>query len=249
MARTIAFQLYSARDAGPIEPQLARLAALGYDAVEPWPPAYEDPAALRRMLDARGLACPTFHFPLAELRAAPSRAVEVASTLGAETIVVPFMASEERPADARGWRALGEELAGIGSDLRARDLALAWHNHDFEYVRLDDGSRPIDHLMAAQGLALELDIGWVVRAGADPLAEVTRFAPRLAALHMKDVRSREDTAKDGWAAVGAGTIDWPTLVEPILASAARHLIVEHDAPADWSAVAERSLATLRDLGL
>ena len=48
---------------------------------------------------------------------------------------------------ARAWPAHAAALAEAG-------LKLAWHNHDFEYVTLPDGSRPIDHLLAAPGVSV-----------------------------------------------------------------------------------------------
>jgi sugar phosphate isomerase/epimerase len=56
--------------------------------------------------------------------------------------------------------------------LAEHGLKLAWHNHDFEYQRLPDGSRPIDHLIGAAGVFFEPDIGWIVRAGTDTMKDV-----------------------------------------------------------------------------
>ena len=44
-------------------------------------------------------------------------------------------------------------LAKGAESVRSAGLKIAWHNHDFEYRKLSDGSRPIDHLFAAPGLA------------------------------------------------------------------------------------------------
>ena len=58
----ISFQLYSARNFPPIEKQLETLAAIGFDAVEPFGGAYKaDPKALRAKCDALGLTIPTCH--------------------------------------------------------------------------------------------------------------------------------------------------------------------------------------------
>src|SRR5215217_8013993 len=65
MPYRIAYQLYSSRSFPPLAEQLPQLKAMGYDAVEPWLPAYEaDPALFRRQLDDAGLACYGFHMPL-----------------------------------------------------------------------------------------------------------------------------------------------------------------------------------------
>ena len=69
MAYPIAYQLYSSRNFPPLEAQLPILKGFGYDAIEPWLPAYEadDGVSFRRALDATGLKCFGFHMPLAGL--------------------------------------------------------------------------------------------------------------------------------------------------------------------------------------
>ena len=45
--------------------------------------------------------------------------------------------------------------------------------------------------------------------------------------------------QDGWADVGAGTIDWRRLV-PALSATDAIMVVEHDNPSDWERFARRS---------
>ena len=68
MAYPIAYQLYSSRKFPPLEAQFPALKAMGYDAIEPWLPAYEaSPKDFRSQLDDAGLGCLGFHMPLAGL--------------------------------------------------------------------------------------------------------------------------------------------------------------------------------------
>ena len=61
----------------------------------------------------------------------------------------------------------------------ASGFRLAYHNHDFEFVTLDDGSRLMDVLLAAEpALLWEADVGWLIRAGEDSLAWLDRYADR-----------------------------------------------------------------------
>lgn len=90
MPYRIAYQLYSSRSFPPLAEQLPQLKAMGYDAVEPWLPAYEaDPALFRRQLDDAGLACYGFHMPLAGLVQEPHRFIDIALTLGASVMIPP----------------------------------------------------------------------------------------------------------------------------------------------------------------
>ncbi|WEK52505.1 MAG: sugar phosphate isomerase/epimerase [Candidatus Kaistia colombiensis] len=244
----ISFQLYSARNFPPLETVLEGLAKIGYDAVEPYYPLYGDDAAgYRSKVDAVGLVTPTFHAPLDGVVSDTSRFIDIAKTIGAETIVIPYLVAEQRPTDVDGWKKLHESFAGAAEKAKAAGLGLGYHNHDFEYVTLADGSRPIDHLIG-NGVVSELDIGWVARAGKDAAAEIDRLADSTIAFHIKDIAPAGTTEEDGWADVGHGTIDWKVLWPHIeKAKKANILVAEHDNPADWKRFAERSFAAIKAL--
>src|SRR5690606_36982278 len=107
-ATRISFQLYSARNAPSIEAVLSALAAIGYDAVEPFAVNYmDDPAAFRALADRHGLKIPSAHMPFALLRDDTARAIEISQVLGLETVVAPYLDEAARPVDEDGWRALG----------------------------------------------------------------------------------------------------------------------------------------------
>lgn len=244
----ISFQLYSARNFPPLETVLEGLAAIGYDAVEPYYPLYgEDPAGYRRKVDAVGLVTPTFHAPLDGVTGDTNRFIDIAGTIGARHIVAPYVVAEERPADADGWKKIHDALALAAEKAKAAGLGVGWHNHDFEYVALADGSRPID-LLIGSGVSSELDIGWVVRAGKDAAAEIDALAGETIAFHIKDLAPAGTTVDDGWTNVGDGVVDWKALWPHIAkAPKAEVLVAEHDNPSNWKIFAERSFAAIKAL--
>jgi sugar phosphate isomerase/epimerase len=252
MPYPIAYQLYSSRNFPPLFDQFPILKAMGYDAIEPWLPAYEaDPQAFRRALDDAGLQCFGFHMPLAGLVNEPQRFIDIAQTLGATYLIPPYVTTEERQPTADYWRGLGEKLARGAEAAAKHGLAVAWHNHDFEFVSLPDGTRPIDHIFEAGGGAVkfEIDCGWIVRAGADPAAELRRFADRIVAIQTKDTAPLGTVEDDGWTATGDGIIDWAALVPLFRETKADHIVTEHDNPSDWQLFARRSIEHLKALGL
>jgi len=244
----ISFQLYGARNFPPLEPQLESLAAIGYDAVEPYGGNYQtDPKGLRAKTDALGLTIPTAHMPLAHLEEDRTRVIDIAKTLGLETVIIPHVGGDARPSTVEGWKALGHRLSEHAGHLAEAGLRLGWHNHDFEYVKLADGSRPIDHILAANGVRFEPDIGWIVRAGADAAAEIRKESSKIAAFHVKDTAKAGVTKDDGWTDVGAGIIDWKALWPAIAGSGADLLVMEHDNPSDWRSFAANSYKYLNGL--
>lgn len=220
------------------------LAEMGYDAVEAWAPDFEHPGEFRRRLDDVGLVCMGFHLPFWDLVKNPGKYIEIAHRIGDRPILIPpYLYKEERPVDADGWRRIGELLAEAAEPVVASGLKLAWHNHDFEYVQLPSGERPIDLMLEAAGpkVGFEVDFAWVLRGGADPLTELKRYAPRISSIQVKDTAPIGTEVEDGWTAPGDGIIDWNSLWPAFAATEAEFLVVEHDNPADWRATAERAL--------
>lgn len=248
-AAPLSFQLYSARNFPPLDAVLARLRELGYGAVEPYGAMYDDPAAFRAAIDRHGLAAPSAHIRLGDLRDRPGWVVETARTIGIALVACPFLMPDERPADAAGWAAFGRELAGIAARLKSEGLAFAWHNHDFEFAALPDGSVPMQHILAGGPDVLwEADAAWIVRGGHDPLEWIARHPGRIPALHVKDIAPAGTcTDEDGWADVGEGVMDWPALWRAAEAAGTRIFVAEHDNPSDWDRFARRSRDTMKRL--
>jgi sugar phosphate isomerase/epimerase len=117
-------------------------------------------------------------------------------------------------------------------------------------VALADGGVPMDILLeAAPDIAWEADLAWIVRGGRDPLEYIERYANRLSAIHVKDIAvTGENLDQDGWADLGAGTLDWSSLLQACR-STSNDLIfaLEHDKPSDPVGYASRSAAAFKSL--
>lgn len=244
----LSFQLYSARNFPPLEDQLATLADLGYTNVEPFGPLYADPAGFKAALDTHGLVAESGHFALDLLENDFAKALAIAEAIGTRLVVAPYLVPDARPTDVAGWQALGGRLSAVAEKLAAEGLAFAWHNHDFEFLPLADGSLPIVHLLADPAVKLELDVAWVVRAGADPKAWIPHFDGRIAAVHVKDVAPAGEKADEGgWADVGTGIVPWGEIWPMVVAAGATLAIAEHDNPSDWRRFASASAAAMKAL--
>jgi sugar phosphate isomerase/epimerase len=243
------FQLYSARFAQPWEGVVRMLARTGYDEVEGFGGVYEDASAFRALLDINGLSMPTGHFPIDLLEKDFGEAERTARTLGIRLIACPYLVAEQRPKDAAGWLAFGKRLAAVGRTARDAGFGFAWHNHDFEFAALPDGSVPMTHILdGAPEIGWEMDVAWIIRGGADPMPWIERHGRRVLAVHVKDIaRPGEKPDEDGWEDVGHGTVDWKTLFYALRDnSPAEHFIMEHDKPSDAERFARRSIETVRN---
>ena len=241
----LSYQLYSSRLFPPLEDTLRMLADIGYTHVEGYGALVTDDEAmdaLARGLKDTGLTMPSCHMGLNLCESDPDGVVKIADRFGVETVVIPYIMPEDRPTDAAGWQGFAARLAAVAKALAAAGLKLAYHNHDFEFVPLPDGTLPMDLILEhGQGVLFEYDVAWAVRAGADPMAPITTYGSRIAIAHLKDIAATgEADDEDGWADVGHGTMDWPTLFQALKAAGTRHFVMEHDNPSDHRRFAQRA---------
>ena len=249
---TLGFQLYSARNFQPFSGIYPKLQAAGYGEVEGYGALYAALAdseldAFRKELDDNSLTMPTAHFGLDMIESDPGRVIKIAKTLGIEAVYCPYLMPDQRPTDAAGWFAFGQRLQAAGKPLRDAGLVFGWHNHDFEFVALPDGSTPQEQIFSGgPELDWEADIAWVIRGGADPFAWIESYGKRISAVHVKDIApAGENTDEDGWADVGHGHVDWKGLIAALKSTRVKHFVVEHDNPGDIDRLITRSIAAFK----
>jgi sugar phosphate isomerase/epimerase len=240
----LAVQLYTLRHRleADLEATLAQLAEAGATEVELAGFYGRTPAEMRAALDAAGLKAVAGHVPIEGWEEAPDNVVAAAETLGIETLVVPWLPPPETAAEAD---AALERIVAASEVATGAGLGFAYHNHDFEFRTLDDGSDLWSRIVAAE-ISHEPDVGWLTVAGRDPAAVIRELAGRCPLVHAKDVRHK---ANDTWEDViaGDGDLDWPAIVTAAIEAGATRIVVELDNPSENPVDdVALSLATLRD---
>lgn len=246
--KPIAVQMYTLRDAGTLDQQLKIVHDAGVHAVETVGTQGVSAVQLKQLLDRYAIKAISSHVQLADLRKDLDGVIAFNRSIGNTTLVVPYLDETERPSDAAGWSALGEELGRISEQVRAKGMHLAYHNHDFELVDFN-GRTGLELLFAAAGtdLRTELDLAWVARAGHDPVVMLGKFKGRLFAVHAKDNAPRGRAEDEGgFAAVGQGVLDWSAILPAAEAAGVQWYIVEHDHPRDPATVIQTGADYLRN---
>ena len=245
LTHPLSMQLYSARKFPPVEAQLAAIAKFGFDTVETFGPFYDNALETRRLFDKHGLRARSGHFSLSMAEEHSDKALEIANILGIETVIVPHIMPDQRPTDAAAWAAFGARLARIGAWFAAKRLRFAWHNHDFEFIALPDGSMPIEHILGAHVL-WEADVAWIARAKVDPKLWIERYRDRMPLVHVKDIApAGQNLDEDGWADVGKGVLPWAELWRLCVDSGAEIMVAEQDNPNDFDRFARVSAESMR----
>jgi len=247
MPKRISFQLYSARnfaEQGGWEPILAHLSASGYTEVEGFGGVYAEPEKFRDLLDKHNLTMPTGHFfPVDQFEKEPKKVLHIAKTLGLRYIYCPFIAPDNRPKSAAGWKAWGKRLGEVGKAMNDAGYGFGWHNHDFEFKKLPDGSMPHDRIFEGGPLLdWECDIAWVAFAGQNPVKWIKAYGHQISAIHIKDNAPKgQNLDQHGQADVGKGVLKWDDIFKAVRGNTrCVNYIVEHDNPKDYKSFAANS---------
>lgn len=244
----IGLQLYTVREIFQKDPvaTLEQVARIGYREVEFGGGGYDamDHALLRSTMDRLGLRSPSVHVGYDALLGQFDKSVAMARTLGADTVVLPYMTDEHRT--EAGWQAALPNFNRFAADLKKAGLGFAYHNHDFEFTLKPGGVSLFERLMKETDPALvkvELDLYWAAHAGESASAWIDRLAGRIYAYHVKDMRPDRSMT-----AVGQGTTDFAALFKRKASAGVRHFYVENDqAPAPYLPDITTSFKTLRAL--
>ena len=151
---------------------------------------------------------------------------------GFEYFVVPIPPMGLFKSDSKGMSMKGgaENLADIlnvlGKKANAAGLKLLYHNHDFEFMKDAKGEVVIDYLLEhcdSKFVNFQMDLYWVTKAGADPLAYFEKHPGRFKLWHVKDMDS-----EGKFVPVGNGTIDFGRILEKKERSGMQSYFVEQD---------------------
>ncbi len=275
MALPIGLQLYSVRDDMKVDFKgtLQKVKNLGYEAVEFAGLFGYSGAEVKAMCEEVGVKPLSAHVPLKEMIEDCEGTLNTYKEIGVEYIVVPYVDGDRRPG-TEGWLPTIEAVRKIGEAAKEKGLILLYHNHDFEFTKVDGeyGLDMLYRLVPAEYLQTELDTCWVNVGGENPADYIRKYAGRCPVVHLKDfyresvnpdeplyeligIKSEEKKpAKKNFEfrPVGSGLQDFPAIIKAAEKSGAQWFVVEQDQPSLEKSpmeCAEMSIRYLKSIGL
>ena len=230
----VGLQLYSVREQMPkdFDGTLHQLAAVGIKDVEAAGYFKKTAAEFRHSMDAAGLRCVSTHHPLMELRPKLDEWIEYGHTLGLEYIICSA-AGGHRDASRKGemtlddWHYAADEFNKIGEKVKAAGLTFGYHNHFVEF-HTEGGVVFFDELLKRTDpkyVKFEMDCGWVVVGGHNPLDYLSKTPERFPLLHVKDFVKQPD-GKFQNVVMGKGFIDYKPIMQA--ATGLKHYFIEQE---------------------
>jgi sugar phosphate isomerase/epimerase len=243
--KLIGLQLYTVRDAMAADPAgtLAKVAKLGYNSVEG--ATYTgtqkfyglSPKEFAALLKQNGLIMKSAHYRLGEEKNQGAdvqgtilhnwqKAVDDAAEAGVHYMVCAYLSEPER-GNAAKYTALAATLNKSAETVKKAGLQLCYHNHDFEFKKVD-GKLPFDIILAETDkelVKIELDLYWASKVNVDPVSLFNKHKGRFPLWHVKDM---DKTPERAFTEVGNGTIDFKRIFAHATIAGLKYFFVEQD---------------------
>jgi sugar phosphate isomerase/epimerase len=216
--------LYSLREAAAKDfpGVLRQVAGIGYRGVEFAGLQGHNAKEIATLIDDLGLEVSSSHTGLPT----PENISQIADTeltLGNTRVISGFGPDAFKTVnDVKAAAAKFEQAAEL---LEPYGITFGFHNHWWEFFKLDS-KYVYDILMAeAPDVFSELDVYWTAYGKADPVAVVSQYKARLPLLHIKDGMLEEGAVH---TAVGSGKLDMPAIIGAADPTVLDWVIVELD---------------------
>ena len=192
-----------------------------------------------------GIAGVAAHVPLTRIDNEFDTVVDEMHILGVKHLIIPWLPPEQR--NDAGYDHVIATLTKRAPEARDAGLRMGYHNHEFEFIKDENGIFPFDRIAESTDpdlVSLEIDCGWVQYAGQDPVAIIQQYSSRVPLLHAKE--EQVDGVED-LPAPGSGPMPWAAIVAAGNAAGSEYFIAEDDKPRDPMATAAAAFTNLTKL--
>jgi sugar phosphate isomerase/epimerase len=227
-----------------VDGTLKTIQSIGYKEVEGAGFGGLSAKQFRAALDNARLKCNSTHF-FEFGEGDPSAIFDQANTLGVKYVVSSFIGKfghnkRGREAGADEYKAMADYFNQLGTAAKNAGLQLAYHNHNTEFTDLGQGRVGYDVFVEAtdSGLVkLELDCGWMVAAGHNPIDYFNRYPNRYRMVHIKDFvktvkpsTSLDRSTVPQGTVLGTGYIKYKPILTAAKAAGVEHFFIEQEPP-------------------
>jgi sugar phosphate isomerase/epimerase len=124
------------------------------------------------------------------------------------------------------YKKVADAFSKAAEDCKKSNIVFGYHNHDYEFEK-ENGKVLYDVLLEntdSNLVTMELDLGWVVASGNDPLTYFEKYPGRFPLWHLKDM----DTTKMQSTEFGKGKVKVAELLKNAKKSGVKYIFVEQE---------------------
>ena len=233
---------------------LDSIKALGITELESGPsPNGLTPEAFRRLLDERGMTCPSIGVGYEALVKDPDLVARQAKTLGASYVMVAWIPHQKTFTLADAQKAAAD-FNRAGKVLQEKGITFCYHIHGYEFQPYRNGTL-FDYLAQhtdPKYVSFEMDMLWAFHGGQDPVKLLNKYGKRWKLMHLKDLRKGVEgnlsgnTPTENDVVLGTGQLDVPAILKAAKKAGIKHYFIEDESP-HWSTQVPQTIQYLKSL--
>ena len=150
--------------------------------------------------------------------------IQNAVEAGQEYVICSSMPTSGQTVD--NYKKVAEAFNKAGEKCNKNNLKFGYHNHEYEFEQ-ENGKVLYDVLLEETDpklVCMELDLGWVIIPGKDPLAYFNKYPGRFPLWHLKDM----DMAKKHSTEFGKGGLDIQKMFDNAKQSGLKYFFIEQE---------------------
>lgn len=228
----IAAQLYTIREftktPEDIKISLKKIRDIGYDTIQVSAFGPIAPELLKQYCDEYGLQICVTHTPFDRIVNETDAVIAEHKLWNCGYIGLGAMPVQFHGGQA-GYDEFIKQLLPAAEKIRDAGLKFVYHNHRFEFERLENGMTGIEYLVSKTGqenFGLLADLYWVQAGGMSPIQFLKRFSDRLEVIHFKDMKVIKDQIE--FAEIYNGNMDYDEIYRICLDTGIKFAAVEQD---------------------
>jgi len=179
------------------------------------------PKAMKDACDALGMKLTSGHVALDDKF---ERTMEEAVASGQEYLICSSMPSKGQTVE--NYKKVADAFNKAGEACNKLGLKFGYHNHEYEFES-EKGEVLYDVLMnntQADLVHMELDLGWVIVGGKDPLDYFKKYPGRFPLWHLKDMNMTKKESTE----FGKGGLDISAMMANQETSGVQHIFIEQE---------------------
>lgn len=202
--------------------------------------------------ELKGL-CEEFGIRICSLQVKPKyvfgfskKIIEFCNTVGCKNVVISMLPFKCILGREKQFYDFVGRLDGFCELYMENGITLAYHHHNWEYVRLSNGkSRMSELLCGTKRLKFVHDTYWTARCGTSAAKQILEFGDRLLGVHLRDMGLKRRGLKvlSSDCAVGDGVIDFGDVISAAESVGCSYYVIEQKTDTPYAEI-EKSYGRL-----
>ena len=200
---------------------------------------------LKRLIDEFGIEISSIQVKPKHVFGHADEIIEFCGITGCKRVVISMLPFKCILGGDDKFYSFASTLDGYYDSYSQSGITLAYHHHNWEYVKLSSGESRMEYLLKnTERIKFVHDTYWTAKCGISPARQIEDFGERLLGIHLRDLtlvkKGIKVDSRD--AAIGDGVIDFAEVLTAAERVGCSYYVIEQKTKQPYRDVAKSFMA-------